>query len=115
MLGITRPVTHAEVATALGKRGLDRVSVYRVLVDLARVKVLTRADMGDHVWRFGVATGEREHAREHPHFVCETCGAVECLPDHAVRLASRGAVPRAVKAGRVEVQVKGECDACAAS
>src|SRR5579871_5915024 len=66
---MARPVTHGEVAAALGKQGFDRVSVYRVLVDLARVKILSRTDAGDHVWRFEVLEGDRSHYRKHPHFV----------------------------------------------
>src|SRR5271170_2377945 len=58
---VAHPVAHAEVAAALGKLGLDRVSVYRVLVDLARVKILTRTDVGDHVWRFALRRGDRSH------------------------------------------------------
>jgi|HubBroStandDraft_6_1064221.scaffolds.fasta_scaffold1724152_2 Fur family ferric uptake transcriptional regulator len=55
MRKVARPSSHTEVAEALEKLKLDRVSVYRVLVDLARVKILTRTDMGDHVWRFDLA------------------------------------------------------------
>jgi Fur family ferric uptake transcriptional regulator len=113
MLTVRRPVAHAEVAEALAKLGLDRVSVYRVLLDLARVKILARTDMGDHVWRFDLVRGDRAHAREHPHFVCVTCGTVACLPEGAVRIALSGKSPRALRTQEVEVQLKGECDACA--
>jgi len=113
MRKVGHPVAHAEVAEALAKLELDRVSVYRVLVDLARVKILTRTDLGDHVWRFDVVRGDRSHSREHPHFVCASCGAVECLPGSAVQIAARGKGPRALRTREVEVQLKGECDACA--
>jgi len=115
MLKVAHPVAHAEVATALEKHGLDRVSVYRVLVDLARVGILTRSDVGDHVWRFELQRGDRSHYREHAHFFCVSCGAVACLSDNVVQLGPRGRVPRSVRARRVEVQLKGECDACASA
>jgi Fur family ferric uptake transcriptional regulator len=115
MRKVGHPVAHAEVAEALAKRGLDRVSVYRVLVDLARVRILTRTDVGDHVWRFELQRGDRSHYREHPHFVCVSCGAVACLSEKAVRVDASGRAPRAVRAQQVEVQLKGECDACASS
>jgi Fur family ferric uptake transcriptional regulator len=114
MRKVGHPVAHAEVTEALEKFELDRVSVYRVLVDLARVNILARADMGDHVWRFELVRGDRSHSMEHPHFVCASCGAVECLPEKAVQIAARGKGPRAVRRRQVEVQLKGECDACAA-
>ena len=112
---VGRPVAHAEVAAALAKLGLDRVSVYRVLVDLARVKILTRMDLGDHVWRFDLVRGATSHAMEHPHFVCVSCGSVACLPEKAVQISARPGLdaPRAVRKRRVEVQLKGECDTCA--
>jgi Fur family ferric uptake transcriptional regulator len=113
MLKVGQPVAHAEVAEALAKLKLDRVSVYRVLVDLARVKILTRTDMGDHVWRFDLSRGDRSHGREHPHFVCVGCGTVECLPEKAVQLFPQRKGPRALRKGDVEVQLRGECDACA--
>ncbi len=115
MWKVGHPVAHAEVAEALAKHGLDRVSVYRVLVDLARARVLTRTDVGDHVWRFELQRGDRSHYREHPHFVCVSCGAVACLSEKAVRVEAGGRAPRAVRAHEVEVQLKGECDACASS
>ena len=108
MLKVGHPVAHAEAAEALAKLELDRVSVYRVLLDLARVKILRRTDLGDHVWRFDVVRGEHAHAREHPHFVCTSCGAVECLPGSVVQIAARGKGPRAVRTRDVEVQLK-EC------
>jgi Fur family ferric uptake transcriptional regulator len=115
MLGVGHPVAHAEVATALEKLVVDRVSVYRVLVDLARVGILTRSDVGDHVWRFELQRGDRSHYQEHAHFVCVSCGAVACLSSKAVQLGARsqGRVPRSVRTREVEVQLRGECDACA--
>ncbi len=114
MWKVGRPLAHAEVAATLGKHGLDRVSVYRVLIDLARARILTRTDIGDHVWRFDLVRGERSHAMEHPHFVCVNCGSVACLPEAAVQISARAAqdAPRAVRKRRVEVQLKGECDTC---
>jgi len=115
MLSVGHPVAHAEVANALERLVVDRVSVYRVLIDLARVGILTRSDVGDHVWRFELQRGDRSHYQEHAHFVCVSCGAVACLSSDAVKLGARrgGRVPRSVRTRRVEVQLKGECDACA--
>jgi Fur family ferric uptake transcriptional regulator len=115
MRTIDRPVAHADVSEALSARGLDRVSIYRVLVDLARVKILVRTDLGDHVWRFALARGDADHGREHAHFVCVTCGSVACLPAGAVRIGAIAKGPRAVRTRQVEVQLKGECDACASA
>jgi len=111
MAADSRPITHAELALSLGD-GFDRVSVYRALKDLTRVGMLTRADNGDHVWRFSLSLSERSHRLDHPHFVCVRCGAVTCLSKSSIRIA-RGAAPLALHARRVEVQLRGECDSCA--
>jgi Fur family ferric uptake transcriptional regulator len=115
MRKVGHPVAHAEVAEALGKLELDRVSVYRVLVDLARVKILTRTDLGDHVWRFDLVRGDAAHSKEHPHFVCVSCGNVACLPEETVQITALRKAPRSVRTREVEIQLKGECDACAAT
>ncbi len=111
----TGPISHGEIAEKLAPAGYDRATVYRNLMDLFQVGLVTRTDLGDHVWRFELVRGGGEgkvHA-EHPHFLCTDCGDVACLPDDAVRFVSTRGVPRAVGKNAVEVQVKGRCDACA--
>jgi Fur family transcriptional regulator, ferric uptake regulator len=105
-----QPLSHGEVADRLGSELSDRATIYRNLIDLVEAGLVRRSDLGDHVWRFeAVAAG---HGAEiHPHFVCTSCGAIECLPD--VELALRKSrTPRALRARQVEVQVRGVCDAC---
>ncbi len=102
------PMSHAEVATRLDDRGLDRVTVWRNLVALTDAGLLARTDIGDHTWRFERADGSAGHdSAAHAHFVCVACKKVSCLPDDAVSLSgtARGSVV-------LEVQVKGRCDAC---
>jgi Fe2+ or Zn2+ uptake regulation protein len=60
------------------------------------------------VWRFEAVTDEY---KAHPHFVCTECGAVECLPELELSIR-RAKAPRAVRHGKVEVYVRGLCDAC---
>lgn len=114
VLGLLRTadhaVSHGDVADRLSGEPWDRATIYRNLIDLAEAKLIRRTDLGDHVWRFE-AVDAAHGAERHPHFVCTSCGSVECLPD--VELAvrkSRG--PRAVRSRDVEVQVRGVCDGC---
>src|SRR5205814_10415670 len=109
-----KPLSHGEIAVEMAELGLDRATVYRNLMDLVEVRLATRTDLGDHVWRFELSRGEAKHAEEHPHFLCVSCGVVKCLPDDVVRVQSRRGLPRSIAAHHVEVQVKGECDSCAA-
>jgi Fur family ferric uptake transcriptional regulator len=106
------PSTHAEIVDALAPAGWDRATIFRNLNDLADAGLLHRVDVGDHVWRFEMCEESEPHAGgEHPHFVCNECGAVTCLPDADVQVKSRGG-PRALKSKGLEVQIKGRCDRC---
>ena len=83
----TGPRTHAEVSEALDDRGFDRATIYRNLIELTDKKLVSRVELGDHVWRFEIK--RHGHARdaqgEHPHFLCTTCGESSSLDD--VRVA----------------------------
>ena len=110
-----RPATHAEIAADLGPEGWDRATVYRNLVDLTEAGFVRRIDMGDHLWRFELQDERNVHAAsEHPHFLCDSCGEVACLPKDAVLLTPSARAPRALKKKNVQIQVKGRCDRCAA-
>jgi Fur family ferric uptake transcriptional regulator len=108
-----RPLSHGEVAKALAAESFDYATVYRNLTDLAEVGILVRTDLGDHVWRFELASERADAAAQHPHFICTDCGAVSCLPDGTVKLTPRGKTPRAVTRRQVTVQLRGRCDDCA--
>jgi Fur family ferric uptake transcriptional regulator len=106
------PLSHTEIFEALAGRGFDRATIYRNLVDLADVGLLTRSDLGDHVWRFERKRATAGHSEDHPHFVCTDCGDVKCLPDLAVKVVPASGTPRALRTRQVAVQVKGRCDDC---
>lgn len=109
------PNSHAELFEALGEKGFDRATIYRVLMDLADAEVLSRTDLGDHVWRFELkkGVGGVAHTDEHPHFVCVDCGEVSCLSGLSVKLEGAGKAPKSVAKNKVAVQIRGVCDKCA--
>jgi Fur family transcriptional regulator, ferric uptake regulator len=107
---IEQPISHAEVAARLDQRGWDPATLYRNLMDFAEAGLVRRSDLGDHVWRFELKRGAHDTSA-HPHFVCTACGTMECLP--VIELViPRGKAPRAVRQRRVEVHLRGLCDAC---
>ncbi len=140
LLAATGPQTHAEVSDGLDHRGFDRATIYRNLMELTEAKLVTRVDLGDHVWRFeakrhGGGDGHG-HGGDHPHFVCTSCGEVSCLDDVNVAITPRPGVKKpaageggtaAAKAGKksapaagkrqgipavTEVLLKGTCGNC---
>lgn len=104
------PVSHSDVVSKLASQAWDPATIYRNLTDLSDVGLARRTDVGDHIWRFEAITGSHQ-ASAHPHFVCTECGTIECLPDLEY-VITRTKAPRAIRQKRVEVQVRGLCDAC---
>lgn len=107
------PVSHADLFRALEKDGFDRATLYRNLIDLAEAGLLTRTDLGDHVWRFELKKRDGDHVASHPHFVCSDCGTVSCLPDVAVRIVRGKRAPKSLATKNVAVQITALCDDCA--
>lgn len=91
MFTVSGPATHAEVSEALADRGFDRATIYRNLTELTEAKLLTRVDLGDHVWRFEAKRHRDGHGpgEDHAHFVCTSCGEVSCLDDVTVAISQR--------------------------
>ena len=119
------PKTHAEVATALADRGFDRATIYRNLTELTEARLVSRMELGDHVWRFEIRRPHAGHGTqdEHPHFVCTTCGEVSCLEGVDVAITPKpgrarrsGGGPTRSAAGAIgsvqEVLLKGQCSQC---
>jgi len=102
------PVSHSDVVAKLASQAWDPATIYRNLTDLSDVGLARRTDLGDHIWRFEAVS---HAASAHPHFVCTECGTVECLPELEY-VVTRAKTPRAIRQKRVEVQMRGLCDAC---
>jgi Fur family ferric uptake transcriptional regulator len=100
------PTSHPELTERLAG-GLDRATVYRNLLSLTKAGLLVKTQLGDNVWRFELPNMKSTEHGTHPHFVCNDCGDVACLPEGAVAL--RG---EAIRNQVAEVQLRGRCVAC---
>lgn len=108
------PISHSELVDVLASDGMDRTTVYRNLVDLTEVGLVSRTDLGDHVWRFELKRGKGNgDDGRHPHFTCTDCGVVSCLPEVTLKVKQGKGVPRALTKQQVEIQLRGQCDTCA--
>ncbi len=110
--GTGSPASHADLYEAVSDAGYDRATLYRNLMDLAEAGIVSRTDLGDHVWRFELKRAGGNHTGEHPHFVCSDCGVISCLPGVAIKIVPGFGAPRSIGGKEVEVQLKGLCDAC---
>lgn len=107
------PLTHAEVAERLSARGFDRTTIYRNLVELVEVNIVSRVEVGDHVWRFEVRRQDDASPGEHPHFLCVDCGEISCLTDVDVKITNLSSGKRRSVGEITEVLLKGHCGRCA--
>ena len=105
------PLTHEQVMSHLGAGAYDRASIWRVLSDLAGCNILRRMDLGDRVWRYELLDACRAVSDDHPHFLCEACGEVLCLPPLEVR-SQAGTLPDILLHAEFRVRVTGKCAEC---
>src|ERR1043165_2303109 len=108
-----RPLGAVEILEKLPPH-TDAVTVYRTLNTYTRKNVLHRVRGEDRVWRYALDDPHETAAHQHPHFVCEECGKVECLkeaeiPDDFIR--SLGVQPR-YAIHYPEVVLHGVCPRC---
>ena len=108
------PMTHEQVMSWLPTGAYDKASVWRVLSDLAGVGVLRRMDLGDRSWRYELHDACRTVTADHPHFLCEECGSVTCLPSLEIR-ALDGNLPEALLSADYRIRIAGKCGDCAAA
>ena len=106
------PLSHADLAATLASEGFDKATIYRNLVELSDAGILSRMELGDHVWRFELKRAAMGHAAEHPHFVCVECGEVACLPDVRVNVSPAPASKGSVIGELTQVLLKGRCGRC---
>lgn len=93
----------------------DRVTVYRTLNALVESGLAHKVDPGDRVFRFSLTDHARcegeKHAHDHPHFVCDDCGTVECLDGE--RVIIKGAAASSKRRVKQDgVVLHGTCGEC---
>jgi Fe2+ or Zn2+ uptake regulation protein len=109
LLSTNRPQTADEIASAMGKAGPNRVTVYRTLESLVEAGLVHRAFVEDGSRHFEMADKCTEH-QCHPHFVCTDCGQMHCLTGVSVPMAT--SPPAGFVIHRQQVKLEGLCPAC---
>lgn len=108
-----RPV---DVPAILGKlpSHTDEVTVYRTLNAFTQKRLVHRVRGEDRSWRYAFGDSENQREHQHPHFVCDDCGKVECLataeiPQGLVKMLGVG---RQYTVSHPEVVLHGTCPKC---
>ena len=78
-----RPVSHSELVHSLTGVG-DQATIYRNLISFVEKGLARVASTASGTVRYEpIHDGEEAH-EVHPHFVCQDCGVVTCLPKSTV-------------------------------
>jgi Fur family transcriptional regulator, ferric uptake regulator len=96
-----------------GRRPVARASVYRILDELERLRLVQRVQVGQDMTRYEpVRTGQGHHH----HIVCDRCGAVTPFTDENLEEAIRKLSRRLpMRVAEHEIVLHGACQVCAAS
>jgi Fur family transcriptional regulator, ferric uptake regulator len=93
---------------------IDKVTLYRTLNTLTDKKLLHRITGDDQSWRYGFGAAHGRARHEHAHFICDQCGAVECLADASIgeTMAKKVKVKPGYSVEYSEMLVHGTCPEC---
>lgn len=105
--GAERPLAHSEITDRLGDGDSDPATIYRNLVRLTEVGLVRIVSHAGGMARYEFA------AERHPHFVCDDCGTVSCLPASAAPAPAMTG-PWASSLADADVQLQGHCPDCLA-
>ena len=110
-----RPLSVQDVQSQMPP-GSDLVTVYRTLNTLVGKSLARRVRADDRGWLFELAGPEASERQTHghAHFVCDSCGTVECLPEVPMPdvAAARRQLQKGYELTTQEVTLHGTCPAC---
>jgi Fur family transcriptional regulator, ferric uptake regulator len=110
--GVACALTAVQIEDALREasgRGVSRASVYRILDQLERLRLVQRVETGQAMVRYERAV-DSEH---HHHLVCDVCGRVMPFSDAALeRAIERVSASVPLTVSEHEVVLRGACGDC---
>jgi Fur family ferric uptake transcriptional regulator len=112
--GQTCALTALEIEDALRARGnsrrVSRASVYRILEELERLRLVQRVETGQAMVRYERVSEREEH---HHHLVCDECGLVMPFSDAGLELAiDRLSKTVPLTVSEHEIVLHGSCRDC---
>ena len=74
-------LSYSEVLHQLGDTDWDPATIYRNLIKLKDVGIAVIVSRAEGISRYALKKAE-EDTHKHPHFVCDDCDKVSCLPSN---------------------------------
>ena len=110
LLDADRPMTHTDIVEQLGAEQWDQATIYRNLVKFVEVGLARVASEAGRMSRYELI---RDELHPHPHFVCVSCGIVECMGDVTISASPQSTWTDAIQSA--QIQIHGICPKCTAS
>ena len=109
----TTPLSHSEMLVAMGETDFDPATIYRNLVKLTEAGLARVVSRAEGMSRYVLAhdSGEHEH-EEHPHFVCDDCGHVLCVPVDVKMIQGVDDARWSASLKGATIQLHGACPDC---
>lgn len=106
------PLSHGDVLERLAASGWDPATVYRNLIKLRDAGIAPVVSRAEGIDRYAFAAEHGDDHR-HPHFYCEECGQLACVPaELTISLTTDDRWAESVR--RAMVQLRGACPDCLA-
>ena len=106
-----RSVLEIEDALRAGGRPVARASIYRILDELERLRLVQKVEVGQEMARYEPVRRGDGH---HHHLVCDSCGTVTPFTDEGVEDAIRRLSRRVpMRVAEHEIVLHGACRSCA--
>jgi len=110
LIKASKPLTQDQIARRLGKKRLNKVSIYRTLETLLEVGLVHKAFIQNRTWHFELADKCTE-AQCHPHFTCTNCGRTHCMIEMSLPMVKSPHKGFVIK--HQQVRLEGLCPKCA--
>lgn len=107
----SRPLSLGDVMSRISEYDWDQATIYRNLIKLKEAGAATVVSQIAGIDRYALTT-THDRSQRHPHFFCEDCGRVLCLPSELLRTISiEGEWSESLKTAKLHFQ--GVCPNCA--
>lgn len=84
ILSAKKPASHSDLVQELGSKFGDQATIYRNLLAFADKGLVRLASTAGGIARYELVREGETSQHMHPHFVCNDCGEVSCLPKTTV-------------------------------
>ncbi len=104
------PLSYTDVIESLGETDWDPATVYRNLIKLRDTGIATIVSRVEGISRYALKSDETDD-HQHPHFVCDNCSRVSCLPvEISASISIAGQWADSIS--KAMIQLRGECPDC---